>query len=631
MHQRRRRKLGEILLEQELITEEQLLYALKEHKFTGVNLGTILVNKGFISEEELSSVLGEQIQMNTKKRLGEVLMDNKLITQEQLDEALNYQKQNGKKLGVCLTELGFIKQGKLLDVLSAQLDIQRVRLDGFNFKPHFSKIFPKEMCTRYKAVPLYEKNGILTLAMVDPTNLRTVDHFKFKSGKEIEPVMASEKEIMAGIEKMYGNELEEMADAMSEAEGTSEDLEVVEDDEGEELTDEEGAQVVKIVNLMVTKGIQEGASDIHLEPMETHYRLRYRIDGELVEQNPIPLQLRAQIVSRIKIMAGMDIAEKRKPQDGQFQIRYEGRQVDLRVSTFPSMTRNRGANEKIVMRIIDQESNSLPFEEMGFRKSTLETFQKMIKLPDGIILVTGPTGSGKSTTLYAALRSINKYYQNKKNIVTMEDPVESSVEGINQGQMNPKAGFNFASGMRSILRQDPDIIMVGEMRDFETCQMAVQAALTGHVVFSTLHTNDAPGSFTRLLDMGLAPYLIASTIRAILAQRLARRICKTCKEEYTPEESILKELGLKTDTKFYRGKGCSRCKHTGYRGRVGLFELLVKDEKVERMVINRASSDEIKHYCIENGLLETLRMDGLKKALAGVTTLEQVFGLTMAD
>jgi type IV pilus assembly protein PilB len=406
---------------------------------------------------------------------------------------------------------------------------------------------------------------------------------------------------------------------------------VREEDERDQLSDEEGAQVVKIVNLLVLQAVSEDASDIHIEPMERYMRLRYRIDGELVEKNPIPLQLRAQIVSRLKIMAGMDIAEKRKPQDGHFQIRHQGREIDLRVSTFPSTTRTRGVNEKLVLRIIDQQGKHLGLDQLGFLPATLSMFDEAIRKPDGILLVTGPTGSGKSSTLYAALQRINQYYDNKKNIVTMEDPVELNIDGINQGQINPKAGFTFAEGMRSILRQDPDIIMIGEMRDTETCEMAIQAALTGHFVMSTLHTNDSTSAYTRLFDMGMEPYLIASTIRAILAQRLVRKICDHCREPYAPDPALLRKIGLRENVTLYRGKGCRFCKNTGYRGRAGVFELLIPDHQIEALVVKRASSDAIKQHCLKTGRFETLRRDGLRKALDGVTTLEQVLGIAQNE
>jgi type IV pilus assembly protein PilB len=337
--------------------------------------------------------------------------------------------------------------------------------------------------------------------------------------------------------------------------------------------------------------------------------------------------MRAQITSRLKIMSGMDIAEKRKPQDGRFRIRHEGREIDLRVSSFPVMTRLRGVNEKIVMRILDPQSMNISIDMLGFLPKTKEMFEQTIEKPDGIMLVTGPTGSGKSSTLYAALKRINDV---SVNIVTMEDPVEFNLDGVAQGQINPGAGFTFAAGMRSILRQDPDIVMIGEMRDAETCQMAIQAALTGHLVFSTLHTNDAPSAYTRLLDMGIEPFLITSSVIGILAQRLVRRLCR-CKEQYDPDPTLLQKLGLRPGLKFYKAKGCKTCNNTGFKGRVGVYEFLVPDENINNMVIKRQPSEQIKHYALKRGNFDSLRRDGLKKVLEGTTTIEQVLSSTQDD
>ena len=628
MMERRRKKLGEILISQGLITDEQLLVALKEHKRTGISIGTVLVKLGFISDDDLSSVLGQQIHLDQKKRIGEVLLAQGLLTEEQLQQGLEEQRKSGMQLGKCFVKLGFISENKLVDVLSAQLDIQHVVLENFNFSRQLIRIIPEEMARRYKAIPLFEQDGVVTVAMADPTNLRTIDHLKFKTGKEIEPVIATEKSIVEAIEKNYSAVLEDMTQILGEVAGTIE-LDVIKnEDDAEKLTDEEGAQVVKVVNLMINQAISEGASDIHVEPMEKYVRLRYRIDGELKEKNPIPLQLRAQIISRLKIMAGMDIAEKRKPQDGRLQIRFEGREIDLRVSTYPVMTRNRGVNEKVVLRILDPHSKNLTLEKLGFLPRTMKNFEEMIRRPDGIILVTGPTGSGKSSTLYSALQKI---YSISRNIVTMEDPVEYHLDGICQGQINVKAGFSFADGMRSVLRQDPDVIMIGEMRDRETCEMAIQASLTGHLVFSTLHTNDSASAYTRLLDMGLEPYLITSTVIGVLAQRLVRKICQKCKEAYTPDDEVLTKIGIRQGLPLYRGKGCSKCNGTGYSGRLGLFELLVPDSNITRLVLQRAPFEQIKQYCLKRGDFDSLRRDGLRKALEGMTTIEQVLGATQND
>ncbi len=630
MLERRPKKIGEILLAQGLISAEQLNHGLEIHRRTGVSLGTVLVKLGFISDDDLSGVLGRQIQIEQKKRIGEVLVDQGLITQEQVNAALEEQKRTKLLLGKCLVKMGAITEEKLIDSLSAQLDIQHVVLDNFSFNKKLLSTLPEEMVRKYKVIPLFEKNGVLTVAMADPTNLRTIDHLKFKTGKEIDPVIATEHEIIAAIEKNYSTATEQMSELLGAT--RTEDLEVVKTSgEEEQLTDEEGQQVVKIVNLIINQAVSEGASDIHIEPLEQKVRLRYRVDGELIEKPSIPLQLRAQIVSRIKIMSGMDISERRRPQDGHFQIRHQNREIDLRVSTFPAMTRSRGPNEKMVMRVIDQEGNQLAIDQIGMSARTLKQFDEAIRKPDGIVLVTGPTGSGKSSTLYASLRNLGVIYGVTKNIVTMEDPVEYVLEGLAQGQINAKAGFTFAEGMRSILRQDPDIIMVGEMRDSETCGMAIQAALTGHLVFSTLHTNDAASAYTRLIDMGIEPFLIGSTVIGIMAQRLIRRICSRCKEEYIAEPELLEQLGLRPGLKFFRGKGCTTCNNTGYKGRTGLYEFLIPDRSVQEMVIKRSSSDDIKAYCLQRGDFDSLRRDGLRKAVEGLTTLEQVLGATQND
>jgi len=631
MIERRRRKIGEILLSQGLISQEQLVRGLEEHKRTGVSLGTVLVKLGFISEDDLSSVLGQQIQLEQKKRIGEVLMDQGLVSTDQLSAGLEEQKRSGLRLGKCLIKLGFISEDKLIDALSAQLDIQHVVLENFSFNKVLLKTVPEDMMRKYKVIPLFEKESVITVAMADPTNLRTIDHLKFKTGKEIDPVIATEKSIMAAIERnLSSSGLEQISELLGSTK--VDELDIVKEEQSDErLTDEEGAQVVKIVNLLIQQAVSERASDIHIEPMEGYTRLRYRVDGELIERNPIPTQLRAQVVSRIKIMSGMDIAERRKPQDGHFQIRHQNREIDLRVSTFPAMTRHYGAQEKIVLRIIDQTANMLSLQQLGLLPGTLSKFDEVIRKPDGIVLVTGPTGSGKSSTLYAGLTTLINYYSNKKNIVTMEDPVEYVLEGIAQGQINPKAGYTFAEGMRSILRQDPDIIMVGEMRDIETCEMAIRAALTGHLVFSSLHTNDASSAYTRLIDMGIEPFLIASTVIGIMAQRLIRRICTRCREEYDPDPQVLQKLGLRAGIKMFKGKGCPQCNGTGYKGRTGLYEFLLPDRQVQAMILRRSTSDEIKQYMLQRGDFDSLRRDGLRKALDGITTLEQVLGATQND
>jgi type IV pilus assembly protein PilB len=621
---RRWKKLGEILIAQNLITSRQLAQGLEEHRRTGVSLGTVLVNLGHISQDDLTGVLGEQIQLKQRKPLGEILVEHGLMSPTQVEEGLAEQKRTGDQLGKCITRLGLLTEERLVGVLAAQMDVQHVVLEHFVFDRALLKTIPEEMLRQYGVMPLYESNGVLTMAMSDPTNLRVIDILKFKTGKEIEPVIASEKSIQSAIERNYSGNIERMTELLQEAENHELDV-VKEIEDSERLTVEEGAQVVKIVNAIVTQAIMERASDIHLEPLVNHVRLRYRIDGQLAERNPIPLALRAQITSRLKIMAGMDISERRRPQDGRFQVRHEARMIDIRVSTFPTITRSRGVNEKIVLRILDPDSGKLQLEDLGFHPDMLRQFEELIRRPNGIILVTGPTGSGKSSTLYSALQRIHEI---SRNIITMEDPVEYYIDGISQAQINPRAGFSFAEGMRAILRQDPDVIMVGEMRDRETSEMAIQAALTGHLVFSTLHTNDAVTAFTRLMDMRIEPYLLTSTIIGVLAQRLMRRLCDRCKQEEEPAPEVLERLGLPPGTKLQVTQGCRNCKNTGYNGRIGAFELLVPDEEVYQLVLRRSGSDEIRHHLQRRGGYRILRDDGLDKALQGLTTLEQVLATT---
>ncbi len=627
---RRRKKVGEILLAQGYITAEQLDQALDQHQATGISLGTVLLKLGYIDEDTLNSVLGKQLEFAYRKRIGEILVEHGYITNKQLEEGLAKQKALGLPLGKTLVKLGFIDETKILDVLAAQLDLQHVVLENFKFESAVTNLISEEMARSYRVVPLYEKEGVLTVAMVDPTNLRSLDHMKFKTGKDVEPVIATEPEIMAAIERAYSNAQNKLADLM----GKDEDKELVltkdknEDDESSPLADEEGRQIVKIVNLLISEAIRLGASDIHLEPQEKNMRIRYRIDGELTEQNPIPSRLMVQVISRMKVLGNMDIAEKRRPLDGRAHIAYKGKEVDLRLSTFPVLLRSRGVMEKMVIRIIDPNQEVASLEKVGFGPTVYPSVQKLVDLPDGIILVTGPTGSGKSSTLYAFIKHLN---QPGVNIVTMEDPVEKNIAGISQGQINNLAGFTFAAGIRSILRQDPDVIMLGEMRDKETCEMAVQAALTGHLVFSTLHTNDAPSAFTRLLDMGVEPFLITSCVKGVFAQRLVRRICEKCRQPVQLPDVFLQNIGVLPGTTFYQGKGCNACNNSGYRGRLAIFELMTPDDQINRMVIERKSAEEIKHYAIKNLGMSTLRRDGLEKALAGLTTVEQVVSVSQAE
>ena len=634
--------LGQLLVRVNLINEDQLRYAEEEVKYQAqlgkrVTLAQILVRAGMVKQEALTDILGVQMQSVTKKRIGEMLIDQGFITPDQLNEALEKQKTSaGKRLGRVLVEMGFIDEKKLTDILCCQFEVPFVKLDAIKLDEKVYEFLSEDQCKTYKIVPLYVSRDVrqaLVVAMADPTNVRLRDSIKFKVKRNVDVVMASEQDIKKTIDILYaghGPAEESLAELIGE--NRDEELETVERGQGAsdepELTDEEGRAVVKIVTTLIHEAIARHASDIHLEPQETFLKLRYRIDGDLQVMSPIPARLMPQILSRIKLLSKMDIAEKRKPLDGRFTVRYKGSEVDLRVSSFPISLRKRGVCEKIVMRILDPNSGQFPLKEMGFDARVLKQFIDAINAPNGIVLVTGPTGSGKSTTLYASIREI---LDSTINISTMEDPVELNIDGVNQGQINNAAGFTFAAGIRALLRQDPDVIMIGEMRDQETSSMAIEAALTGHLVFSTLHTNDAAGAFPRLLEMGLEPFLVSTAIKGVLAQRLVRRICKYCKEPVEVSQAMRDELHLSPDMQFYHGKGCEKCDGSGYKGRCGIYEFLVPNETVRNLIIKRSSGDVIKRAAMKECGMITLRMDGIQKALDGATTLEQAVGASAAD
>jgi len=626
-------QIGRLLVERGFIDEDQLAHALGEQKRTGLHLGKIVTRLGFVSEDQMTALLSEQLQINEHKRIGELLIEKNYITVEQRDRALEEQKKTKLRLGKVLMQLGFMTEERLIEILSAQLEIPFVKLGDLFIPQDVLMLLPEEFCRSYKIIPLAIRGKILTLAMHDPSNQRTLDHIRFKVQMEIEPVMASEKEINETINRVYaGSSSGEAMKMLTSFSSENEDLQTITKTEDtapeEQLSDEEGQQVIKLVNSIIQDAIARKASDIHLEPQETFLKLRIRIDGDLMVLPPIPARLMPQVLSRVKLLSRMDIAEKRRPSDGRFTVIARGKEVDLRVSSFPVSLRKRGVVEKIVMRILDPTAGQIDLDKMGLRPAVFKELDYTINLPNGILLVTGPTGSGKSTTLYASIRRI---LNNTINITTMEDPVEMNIEGVNQGQINNAAGFTFANGIRAILRQDPDVIMIGEMRDRETANMAIESALTGHLVFSTLHTNDAAGAFPRLLEMGLEPFLVATAIKGVLAQRLVRKICQHCKEEdATIDPGLRVELGIPNDVKFFRGKGCNKCDTTGYRGRVGIFEFLMPSEEVRNLILKRASGDEIKRVCLAQGM-STLRMDGMDKARAGITTLEQVLGASERD
>lgn len=571
-----------------------------------------------------------------KRRLGDLLVDLGIISREQLLQALEVQKQTGGKLGRILIQLGFVTEGVLLYFLGKQAGVSYVSLADYGkLSPEVIKTVPESIARYQTLIPVAKEDKILTIAMSDPFNVFAIDDLRLTTGYEIKVVIAPEKEIKNAIELYYGTK-ETIEQAIKEIEkGTGEGaIEVVEtpEEKKEVITLEaaaEEAPVVKIVNLLLTGAVKAKASDIHIEPYEKSLRVRYRLDGVLHEQPSPPKKLQDAIISRIKIMSNLDIAERRLPQDGRIKIKTLGKEVDLRVSVLPT-----AFGEKAVIRLLDSSALCLDLSRLGFEPEALAIYKKNIALPQGIILITGPTGSGKSTTLYSTLSTLN--YPDR-NIMTIEDPVEYVLEGINQVQARPEIGLTFAAGLRSFLRQDPNIIMVGEIRDTETAEIAINAALTGHLVFSTLHTNDAAGAITRLNNMGIEPFLTASTITLIVAQRLVRVICKECKEMYPVPFDFLANLGVKPEEVNYakeiylsRGKGCEYCSNTGYRGRLGIYELLEVNDEIRELTLERASAHLLKQAARKAGMM-TLREAALRKVLNGITTVEEMMRVTLAD
>ncbi len=556
--------------------------------------------------------------MRQYKKLGEILREKGLITQGQLEQALALQRATGERLGKILIDKKWITEDALLDALSERFGIPKVEIDAYTIDPAVVKLVPMAMAQQYKLIPLFRVQNTLTIAMADPLDIYAIDAVRYQTGYQVQEVIASEKDIEAAIKKYYS-----MVDSMDRVISNLELTQVVElksDEEEEDFSAEEAsdeASIIKLVNMILLQAIRDKASDVHLEPDENVFRIRYRIDGILHEISKPSLALAPMIISRIKIMADLDVSERRIPQDGRLRLRVDGREIDLRVSVLPTVY-----GEKAVLRILDSRNAIIELEKLGFHPDTLKRWAKVIKRPEGIILITGPTGSGKTTTLYAVLNTINSL---DKNIVTVENPVEYKFPLINQVQINPKVGLTFATALRSILRQDPDIIMVGEVRDVETAEIAIRSALTGHLVLSTLHTNDAPSAVHRLIDMGIEPFLVSSSLIAVMAQRLVRKICPNCKVLDEKGMAMLKsgEGTLPRRKKLYRGRGCRECKGTGYSGRTGIHELLIMDETLRRMVVEKAPADEIRNYAHEHGM-RTLREDGMEKVFAGITTLDEV-------
>lgn len=565
--------------------------------------------------------------------IGELLVRENLISTEQLREAQSDQRSSGKRLAYSLTKLGILAERELSDFLSRQYGVPPISLDEYEIDEETLALVPKEVALKHLCVPVQKAGGSLIVAMSDPTNIYAIDDLKFLTGLNIEPVVSTDTAIEAAIERSY-EEVEQVRD-YSEVLGNMELDEIdVADAGGEDFdaVDSENeagqAPVVKLCNLILINAINKGASDIHVEPYEKGYRVRYRVDGVLQHEMNPPLKLRNAITSRFKIMANLDIAERRLPQDGRIKIRMSGgREMDFRVSTLPCLF-----GEKIVLRLLDKENLQLDMTKLGFEGKPLADFKSSIHKPYGMCLVTGPTGSGKTTTLYSALSELNN---DDVNISTAEDPVEFNLEGINQCQMHDDIGLNFAAALRSFLRQDPDIIMVGEIRDFETAEISVKAALTGHLVLSTLHTNDAPSTVNRLLNMGVEPFLVTASVNMIVAQRLARKICGDCKVE-DPEKSVeaLVDAGMSQKEakacKVMKGKGCNTCADTGHKGRVALYEVMVLTPSLKDLILQGASTTEIKEEAIRGGMA-TLRRAGLNKIIEGVTTLKEVTRVTAAD
>jgi len=609
-------------------------------------------------------------------KLGELLLKENMVTPQQLQDALSHQKMNGGKLGKAFVSLGYVRDEEITSLLSRQYGVPSINLDHFEVDPSIIKIIPAETTRKYQILPLSRSGATLTIAMADPTNVFAMDDIKFMTGYNVEPVVASESSLDDAIEKYYGSvrslqlksagsdgasmgqhklgdapTLKDMMEGPSlsfddmASVGLSEvdldaiadegaDVETVKTDEdeidlGALAKSSEAAPVIKLSNVLLIDALKRGASDIHIEPYEKEFRVRFRIDGVLYNVMALPMKLRDPLLSRIKIMAKLDISEKRLPQDGRIKIRLKvedrSREMDFRVSSLPTLW-----GEKIVLRLLDKTKLMLDMTKLGFEQHSLDRFKRAISKPYGIVLVTGPTGSGKTNTLYSAIAQLNKP---DTNIMTAEDPVEFNLPGINQVQIKDSIGLSFAAALRAFLRQDPNIILVGEIRDYETAEIAVKAALTGHLVLSTLHTNDAPSTVSRLVNMGIEPFLVGTAVNLIQAQRLIRRICNNCKEELrdVPSKTLI-EIGFPPEEvgtfKLYKGRGCPVCNGTGYKGRVGLYEVMEISDGIRDLIMVGATAIEIKRKALEEGML-TLRMSGLEKIKAGVTSIEEVLRETV--
>jgi len=569
--------------------------------------------------------------ISLKERLTEILINNKLITQEQLSKALEVQKQKGGRLSDILVELNFIKEEQLISSLSEGLGFPPMDLKRFKIDTEFIKIIPLDIALHYQIIPISKMGDTITLAMADPLNIFAIDHVEALTGYKINPIISSSQDILQTIEQSYpdatGGVIDDIVKEISTA-----SIELIKE-EGEILPGDQElsrisrqAPVIKVTNMIMEEAVKKNSSDILIEPLEKKLRVRFRIDGILQEQHAPPKNMHAPIVSRIKVISNLDIAEHRLPQDGRFKAKLLGREVDFRVSILPS-----SFGEKAAIRILDKSQATLDIKKLGFSENFISKLEKITRLPHGMILVCGPTGSGKTTTLYSILKSVDAV---DKNIVTVEDPVEYQLEGINQVTARPDIGLTFASSLRSILRQDPNVIMIGEIRDYDTVDIAIKSALTGHLVLSTLHTTTASGAIARLINMGVEPYLINSSLICVVAQRLVRKICPNCKEAYVIKKEVADTLKLHLEgmkiIEFYRGKGCPRCFNTGYSGRVGIAEVLLLTTKLRDLILNRSQEHVIKQQARQEGM-KTLREEGLDMVLKGITTLEEVLRVTAAD
>lgn len=546
-----------------------------------------------------------------KIKLGEILISTEKITQEQLEKALEEQKNSKKKLGQILIENNIITEKDIIEILEFQLGIPHINLENFVIDEEVPLLISESLARRYELIPIRKQSGKLMVAMVDPLNIFAIDDVKIATNMDVEPCICSQHDILNAIDRSYGKEVAEKA-----IEDFKKQYEVdnINDLDEEILNDINNAPVVRLVNSIIKQAIKAKASDIHIEPFEESVRIRFRVDGQLQEIMNSAKTTHSAIVTRIKIMGKMDIAEKRVPQDGRIELSIDGKEVDLRISVLPTVF-----GEKIVIRLLDRSTFLLSKSQLGFTEENLNRFYKLIENPNGIILITGPTGSGKTTTLYTILRELN---QINKNIITVEDPVEYKLHGINQVQVNNKAGLTFANGLRSILRQDPDIVMIGEIRDAETAQIAARAAITGHLVISTMHTNDAPSTITRLIDMGIQPYLISASVVGSIAQRLVRKICTNCKKAYNPSEKEKEILNIGENVKLYKGEGCAQCYNIGYKGRTSIHEIMNMSKNIRESIDNKDGIDKLRKIAIDEGMI-ILRDNCRELVLNGITSFNE--------